>query len=97
MEIKEFRENGYLQEVNRRFFHPLGIALEIAIGENGLEVLNGIWDYRNDAEGIIYDIANSDEERIERFKRNSDFIDSEIESRSEVRIKMFGSIIEPIK
>jgi hypothetical protein len=23
----EFREKGYLQEVNRRFFHPLGIAL----------------------------------------------------------------------
>jgi hypothetical protein len=29
MSIKEFREFGYLQESNRQFFHPLGIALEI--------------------------------------------------------------------
>lgn len=29
--IKEFREIGYLQEVNRQFFHPLGLALEIVI------------------------------------------------------------------
>lgn len=27
--IDEFREFGYLQEVNRRFFHPLGLALEV--------------------------------------------------------------------
>ena len=28
MPIKEFRERGYLQELNRRFLHPLGLALE---------------------------------------------------------------------
>jgi hypothetical protein len=28
--IKEFREKGYLQEANRRFFHPLGLALSVA-------------------------------------------------------------------
>lgn len=29
--IAEFRELGYLQEVNRLFFHPLGLALEVVI------------------------------------------------------------------
>jgi hypothetical protein len=29
MNIAEFREAGYLQESNRRFFHPLGLALEL--------------------------------------------------------------------
>jgi hypothetical protein len=28
MAISEFVDEGYLQEVNRRFFHPLGLALE---------------------------------------------------------------------
>ena len=31
IDIKEFREKGFLQEVNRQFFHPLGLALEIII------------------------------------------------------------------
>lgn len=31
IDIAEFREFGYLQEVNRRFFHPLGLALEVVI------------------------------------------------------------------
>lgn len=31
MDIKEFREEGFLQEVNRQFFHPLGLALSIAV------------------------------------------------------------------
>ncbi len=31
MDITEFRDLGYLQEVNRLFFHPLGLALEVVI------------------------------------------------------------------
>src|SRR4030042_1182881 len=29
MNIKEFKEKGFLQEANRLFFHPLGLALEV--------------------------------------------------------------------
>ncbi len=39
IDIKEFREKGYLQEVNRRFFHPLGLALEIIIKDDKIERL----------------------------------------------------------
>lgn len=92
IDIKEFRAIGFLQEVNRQFFHPLGLALEVvtekcsnckgegehrshpgvgpqtvgqeAVGKtyvcpvcggDGLtERLGGVWDYRDDPEGMVY-------------------------------------------
>ena len=55
MDIKEFREMGLLAELNRVFLHPLGLALEIIIDdETGKEKLGGIWDYRDDPEGMLY-------------------------------------------
>jgi hypothetical protein len=96
MDIKEFREKGYLQEVNRRFLHPLGLALEIIIDETGTEKLGGIWDYRDDGEGIYYDLKNSDEQRINKFKRNRNFIDSELKIIGDGRLKKLGFVIEPI-
>ena len=54
IDIAEFREQGYLQELNRRFLHPLGLALEIVVDDDGDERLGGIWDYRDDPEGIYY-------------------------------------------
>jgi hypothetical protein len=33
LDIKKFRDIGYVQEVNRQFFHPLGLALEIKVNE----------------------------------------------------------------
>lgn len=55
IDIKEFREFGYLQEVNRQFFHPLGLALEVVIDEEtGEESLGGVWDYRDSPDGIRY-------------------------------------------
>ena len=47
--IKEFREKGYLQEVNRLFFHPLGLALSVSV-ENGEETISGVLDFRDDDE-----------------------------------------------
>lgn len=31
MDVAEFRELGFLQEANRQFFHPLGLALSVAV------------------------------------------------------------------
>jgi predicted pyridoxine 5'-phosphate oxidase superfamily flavin-nucleotide-binding protein len=71
IDIKEFRELGYLQELNRQFLHPLGMALSVTVDEDGNEHLEGIWDYRDDPEGIFYDekIAKS-----RRFKGNIEFV-----------------------
>jgi DnaJ-class molecular chaperone len=92
IDIKEFRRIGFLQEANRQFFHPLGLALEIVeedctwchgegkhrshggigpmtVGQEAIpqthicphcggdgvtERLGGVWDYRDDPEGILY-------------------------------------------
>lgn len=110
MNITEFRELGFLQEANRLFFHPHGLALEVATnndeptvllkltkeeykaleallfaitGEeddddaalslNAIQMnkeivpageywLSGVWDCRDDPEGVIFD-GLSDEEK----------------------------------
>ena len=75
MDIREFVEFGYLQEVNRRFFHPLGLALEVdkprqydivtkkRLADGEME-LSGVWDSRDDPEGILFDGVSA--EKAER-------------------------------
>ena len=96
MSISELREKGYLQELNRRFLHPLGLALEVIVNDDGTEELGGIWDYRDDDEGIYYGLSKSEGDRIARFEKNARFIDEEIEKRSNARKTLFGDVIEPI-
>jgi hypothetical protein len=75
IDIKEFVEKGYLQEVNRRFFHPLVMALEVNCDVRAdFYCLGGVWDYRGDEEGIYFDIANSEPERIQKFKTKKDLL-----------------------
>jgi len=54
MDIKEFIEKGFLQEVNRQFFHPLGLALAVKDNEDGTWSLHKVWDYRDDSEGMFF-------------------------------------------
>ena len=95
IDIKEFREKGYLQELNRLFLHPLGLALEITI-DNELEYISGIWDCREDKEGIYYDLKNSNKERIDSFLKKSIFIENEMKKRKEIRKNKLGFDIEQI-
>lgn len=96
VDIKEFRELGYLQEINRRFLHPLGMALSIKQEEDGTETIAGIWDCRGDADGIYYDINQSEDERKERFRKNFEFVEAEMGKRLEQREKMLGFGIESV-
>lgn len=90
--IEEFRKEGYLQEVNRRFLHPLGLALEVDRDDNGNEYLSGIWDSRDDPEGIIYDLENSDEERIEKFSENRNNVNKQFNKTRELRMKLCNQL-----
>ncbi len=96
IDIKEFREKGYLQELNRRFLHPLGLALEVIVNDDGTEQLSGIWDFREDKEEIYYNIANSEIERKTKFQINKNFVDNELKTRCEIRKQALGFDIEPI-
>ena len=96
MSAKEFQEKGYLQELNRQFLHPLGLALEVYYDDEGNCYISGVWDYRDDPEGIYYNLENSDKERIERFQKNFEFIQNEKEKRRKTREELFDDTIEPI-
>lgn len=86
--IKEFREFGFLQELNRLFLHPLGMALEVKINDDGTEALGGIWDYREDAEGMTF--AEIEPEMKEKMKRVKDFT----KKKHKQRIKTLGFLIQ---
>ncbi len=58
--------------------------------------MGGIWDYREEREGIYYDISNGDLERKTRFNEKKLFIDTEFENRCKNRKQILGFDIEPI-
>jgi hypothetical protein len=69
VDIKEFVAFGFLHEINRLFLHPLGMALEVKICDDGKMMLNGIWDYRHDPEGMIFSEIDKDSHaKINRVK-----------------------------
>lgn len=74
MSVKEFRALGYLQELNRQFLHPLGLALEVVVEEDGSERFGAVWDSRDDPEGFVYGPGMIDGEKcgrilIEQFEK----------------------------
>jgi len=38
--LEEFRKLGYLQELNRRFLHPLGLSMEVKVNISKHYLLN---------------------------------------------------------
>lgn len=86
---KEFQEFGYLQEVNRQFLHPLGMALEVIVDqETGDVSLGGIWDYRDDPEGIAFADGEIDPIKAAR-------VQVQWHEKEQVRVKNLGYIIQP--
>lgn len=96
MNIKEFREKGYLQELNRQFLHPLGLALEILIEEDGREKLGDIWDYREDEEGIYYAMETLSIDRQEEFINKALYVKEQWDIRESKRLKALGFMVEPL-
>ncbi len=91
--VAEFRRMGYLQELNRNFLHPLGLALSVEVDDDGNESFGAIWDYRNDPEGLIFDDDLMDDEFVE----NAIYLAMVFHSRASSRIRKLGYLIQPIK
>jgi len=97
--IKEFRALGYLQEVNRLFLHPLGLALDVKIDEDGTETLGDVWDARDNPEGILFafdDPNFSSQQRLSNAKQKAMYILEQQRDRRKARKKARGFWIEPI-
>lgn len=88
--VKEFRELGLLQEVNRRFLHPLGLAMEVIIdAETGEERIERCWDARDDPEGWTFGDGIIDGEKGRA-------IEAEERIRYEARFATLGYTIQPL-
>lgn len=86
--IREFRELGYLQELNRQFLHPLGLALEVVRNKDGTDSLGKIWDSREDPDGFVY--AGID------LKPKAEIVQREWDQAVVARIDRLGYFIQPI-
>jgi hypothetical protein len=70
MDFDEFREFGLLQEVNRKFFHPLGLAIEMVVDKDGKATGFGrVWDYRDDPEGMFFADGMIDQDKVDRVEK----------------------------
>ena len=90
MSLEEFRRAGFLQEVNRRFFHPLGLALAMERVDGEPTGRFKIWDGRDDIEGFTF--AHWDEGDGERGRK----IGAELQRRIKVRRERLGFGLEPL-
>ena len=89
MTAEDFRKLGFLQEANRKFFHPLGLALEVITNKNGDEELGGIWDYRKDPEGNFFGNGTIRQDKIayvEKLRQSK--IENRISLQDEYNIKV---------
>ena len=94
MSINAFRRGGFLQEVNRQFLHPLGLALEVTVDdETGEERLSGVWDYRNDPEGMLF----GDDHLNAEFVLKATNVKVLADAKAEYRMKKFGWVIQPVE
>ena len=53
MSVKEFQSLGLLQELNRLFLHPRGLAMAVTIDDQFI-ALGPIYDYRDEPEGVEF-------------------------------------------
>ena len=90
MSVKEFRELGYLSELNRQFLHPLGLAIEVEVNEAGDEFFGEVWDSREDKEGILFSEISDDQ------KKKGERITEEQKNRGEERKSSLGFVIQPL-
>lgn len=93
MTKREFRDKGYLQEANRLFFHPLGLALAMEWDEDNPADLDTdvskfllVYDARYDPEGYYFAEALTDP----TFKQKAEMILAEIRKRFAARTALFG-------
>lgn len=85
--LQELRDGGYLQEANRLFFHPLGLALAFTIDDNGKESTPFVIDARDDPEGFNFTKVDPEKAKnIEKLMRE----------RSPQRMASLGYVVQPV-
>lgn len=94
IDIKEFVEKGYLQELNRSFLHPLGLALMVNINETKYS-LEYVEDCRDEDEGFYFGFK--DRSNLDESIRKKESIENLWNERIANREEKLGFMIEPIE
>lgn len=95
MSMKKFRKLGFLQELNRQFLHPMGLAIGFNCDydeEKDEWIPNGgitIQDYREDKEGIRFASGLLDKEKAESVEELQ-------EKKHEERKEELGYVVQPV-
>lgn len=92
MPIEEFLTEGYMQELNRRFLHPLGLTMAVRYHDDRQELL--VIDCRDVAGGVIYEEEDQEHSRIRR--RAVEAIGKAWSERSWQRLRKSGFVIQPV-
>lgn len=96
IDFKEFVDEGFLQEANRQFFHPLGLAISVEFNEDGEPLgFGGIWDYRDDPEGLYYDPGWM-KEVLSEAQEKAAKVQALRDSKSDYRQEHLGFDIQPV-
>lgn len=99
MNLRDFIDLGLLQEVNRQFLHPLGLALSLHVDDDpSVVTFDGILDARDDPEGYRFDFNSFPEppEAVARFKSNAATVEREWETRRATRENVLGYMVQPV-
>lgn len=93
MSPQEFRDEGWLFEVNRQFFHPFGLALSVKVNRDTGEVegIDAIFDCRDDDEGF-----EMGEGHVAEHRERSQRIVAEQQRRFAIRRARLGFDVEPL-
>ena len=84
-------DTGLLFEINRRILHPLGLALEVVVYEDGGCRIGEIWDFRDESDGMCFQEGEAFDGGLvkwERFRR--EFADAKIAQRK----KILGYVVQ---
>jgi hypothetical protein len=95
MTPREFQEQGYLQELNRKFLHPLGLALAISVDNDDptKDCFGPVLDNRDDEEGWIF----GDRPELRNIRRaRADHVQEQWDARKLSREDSLGFMIEPV-
>ena len=91
MDCSDLVDEGYLAEVNRQFFHPLGLAMCVDVEFNEINIL----DSRADLEGFYFKVeqdAALAEELVEKAAK----IKAEQDIRRAHREYALGYFVQPV-
>lgn len=86
IDINEFVNFGYLQELNRQFLHPLGMSMELDVGDNRWEI-----KIAHIRKNELSKMNNIDSDEYERRKKN---VENQKKKIATIRKKELGFVIQ---